>query len=215
MSILEKTPILMTAHPKQQKWWRSVLLSLENYPGPLILSYDDIDTEQIPPDIFERFESCVTTGVPAGTLGHARGELICIKNGLDIIVRHWPDCHFLKLGFDEPVWRWRNIQKLYSELAHHRMNVIDNNTRLIFGPAKLLHKAFSLYDLIKLPAKPAESHYKSIITEIGIKNKTIKDYEWWRWFLGLTHLQGEYAANLGKPNRYSWEIGELWEREKS
>lgn len=213
MSINE-TVILLTAHPRQQKWWQSVLLSLENYPGPLVLSYDDIDIAMIPAEILKRFDSMVTTGIETGKLGHAKGEIACIKNGLNIINRSWPHYYCLKLGLDEPVWRWRNIQSLIDEIEAERLDCIHNDTRLIFGRAALLNEAFNKYPIEEIGVKPAEAHWRGLIAEFGIKVKRITDYEYWRKLLGLTHLQGEYAANVEKPNKWSWEIGELWPRIK-
>ena len=97
---LKRVGILLTAHPKQQRWWSPVLLSLENYPGPLILSYDELDTAMIPDEILSRFAAVVVTGHRAGYLKHAHGELICMREGFAAAADLNID-YVLKLGFDE------------------------------------------------------------------------------------------------------------------
>jgi len=206
--LISKVAIILTAHPRQQKWWTSVLLSLENYPGPLVLAYDDVDVKTIPDDITKRFSRIVCNGRPYGL---AKGELICIRNGLRAAAE-LDISHILKLGFDEPIWRWRNILRMLYELKKYDIDCIHNLTRLIFGKADLLLKAFELYDVVTLENKPAEAHFRGIIKELNIKHRGNSDYDYWRSMLGVTHLQGEYAANIGQKNSYSWKIGEIWPR---
>lgn len=207
-NLIGKVAILLTAHPRQQKWWTSVLLSLENYPGPLILAYDDLDVKMIPDNVTRRFSRIVCNDK---IYGLARGELVCIRNGLRA-ANELDVSYVLKLGFDEPVWRWRNILRMLDELKKYDIDCIHNYTRLIFGRADLLLKAFELHDVTTIESKPAEAHFRGIIKELNIKNRGYCDYDYWRSLLGVTHLQGEYATNIGQQNSYSWKIGELWPR---
>ena len=206
---LNKTAIVLTAHPKQQKWWRPVLLALEGYPGPLILAYDDIDFEPIPDDIVRRFAIITITGYQAGKLGHGRGELVCMRNGF-VAAEQMDIDYVLKLGFDEPPWRWRNIASLITSLEDNRLDCIDCETRFIFGRPKLLAEVMQVADVATRPPGAAESYWRSVINKYNILRITERPY--WEKLLGVLHLQGEYAANHGQGNAWSWTIGELWPR---
>ena len=208
---LKRTAIVLTAHPKQQKWWAPVLLSLENYPGPLILAYDDIDTKMIPAGILLRFEKVVVTGYQAGYLKHAKGELICMREGFAAAAGLDVD-YCLKLGFDEPVWRWRNINKLIDIYEREMLGAIDDRTRAIFGDPRLFVPVMNVIRIEERPRGSAESYWRGSCGTCGIKRKLIDDRQWWEDTLGLRHLQGEYAANMGRGNSFSWNIGELWPR---
>ena len=208
---LNKTAIVLTAHPKQQKWWRPVLLALEGYPGPLILAYDDIDFEPIPDDIVRRFAIITITGYPPGKLGHGRGELVCMRNGF-VAAEQMDINYVLKLGFDEPPWRWRNIAKLIDCLEDNRLDCIDCETRIIFGRPKLLAEVMQVIDVAARAPGAAENYWKSVINKYQILRITERPY--WEKLLGIIHLQGEYSANHGHGNAFAWTIGELWPRLK-
>lgn len=212
--MLDEIAIVLTAHPKQQKWWAPVLLSLEGYPGPLILAYDDIDLAPIPADILERFTSSRATAFPAGELGHGRGDLLCMLIGFDAAWRLGAR-YCLKLGFDEPPWRWRNLARLADELEDDGVDCIDSETRVIFGITRKILDIMGLHDVVHRGAGSAESYWRAATKELGLKRRYHENRDWWESKLGLLHLQGEYAANMGKPNKWSWQIGELWPREGS
>ncbi len=208
---LKKTAILLTAHPAQQKWWSSVLLALEPYPGPLVLAYDDIDVAPIPSEILMRFTRIEPTGYSFGALEAGKGELMNLRNGYRVL--ETLDCDYcLKLGFDEPPWRWRNLTQLINQLESKQLDIIDCQTRIIFGRSKILHEAMEFYDVEQRAKASAESHWLWLMKEMNIRREYIADRQWWEQMLGLIHLEGEYAANCGKPNKWSWSIGELWPR---
>jgi len=207
---LSKTGILLTAHPRQQKWWAPVLLSLELYPGPLILAYDDIDLVMIPDHVLSRFARCIATG---GPYGHGRGELVCLQKGFAAATRLAVD-YVLKLGFDEPVWRWRNIRQLIEIFEVEQLDCLDCNTRIILGHPYGLSKGMDLYPVEQREQGSAESHFNWVCRAMQYKRKHIADRKWWEETLGLIHLQGEYAANVGHDNTWSWKIAELWPRKK-
>lgn len=210
--IFERIAILLTAHPRQQKWWESVLLSLELYPGPLILAYDDIDIDYIPRDIKSHFKKIITTGYP-GRLGLARGELACLKKGFQEVTKLDVD-YCLKLSFDEPIWRWRNIKILLEKLESKDLDCLDCETRVIFGRPEILSKVMKLFDIEWFIKKggPAEAYWRGETKQLKLKREHIKERQWWEITLGLLHLQGEYACNIGKANSWSWTIGEIWPR---
>ena len=208
----EKIAILLTGHPRQQKWWAPVLLSLERYPGPLVLAYDDIDVDYIPQDIKSHFKKTTTTGYP-GRLGLARGELACLKRGFQEVIKLDVD-YCLKISFDEPVWRWRNIKILLEKLENKKLDCIDCETRVIFGRTEKLLKVMELFEIEWFIKKkgPAEAYWRGETSRLKLKRECIKEHKWWATTLGLIHLQGEYACNIGKPNSWSWTIGEIWPR---
>jgi len=210
---LERTAILLTAHPKQQKWWEPVLLALERYPGPLILVYDDIDLAMIPQQILDRFQCATATGYEAGFLGQGRGELVCLREGFAAAGQFDID-YCLKLGFDEPPWRWRNISFLIDliERGEEQIDCIDCETRIIFGRPQILHSIMTVADVVERGPGAAENYWKTSAASLGIRRKFIAERKFWEHNLGLLHLQGEYAANIGQPNSWSWTIGELWPR---
>ena len=208
---LSRIAILLTAHPKQQKWWSPVLLSLERYPGPLALAYDDIDLTAIPFRILSRFEAMVTTGHPAGQLGQGPGELVCLREGFRAVTKLDVD-YVLKLGFDEPPWRWRNIVKLAEQLEADGLNCIDCETRIIFGRPGPFLKAMELSDVAARKGGSAESYWTASLGQLKLKRLRIDDRQYWERLLGVIHLQGQYAANNGQNNAWSWKIGELWPR---
>lgn len=208
---MSRIAILLTAHPKQQKWWAAVLLALERYPGPLVLAYDDQNTECIPGEILSRFEHVVVTGEPAGAMGHGKGELVCLLEGFRAIAK-LPVDYCLKLGFDEPPWRWRNLAFLAEQLETEHLDCIHCKTRVIFGRPQALLRVMELYDVRLRDKGSAESHWQWAMREAKLHHYCNEDRIWWERTLGLLHLQGEYAANIGQPNKWSWMIGELWPR---
>lgn len=211
---LSKVAIVLTSHPKQQKWWAPVLQSLEGFPGPLVLAYDDIDVSQIPLiEIALRFKAVRALGYVPGFLGHGRGELVGMKAGFEM-ARDLGAEYCLKLGFDEPVYRWRNIEKLWAMRDSLKSNIIDCETRVVFGPTEALCQIMSHVDLIERGPGSAESYWKQTCSDLDFSRMTILDPAWWFEMLGLVHIPGEYAANHGQSNKWAWTIGELWPRPK-
>ena len=209
----DNTAIVLTSHPKGQKWWAPVLLALERFGGPLILAYDDRDLAAIPPAILQRFALAKATGYPAGELGHGRGELFCMKLGFEAAADLGvPYC--LKLGFDEPPWRWRNLARMVEQLIVQDLDCMDDQTRAILGVTTKLVDAMNFAHVIARGAGSAESYWLSA----GIQTVLVRrfhDRRYWEKELGLIHLPGEYSANAGKPNRWAWTVGEIWPREDS
>jgi len=211
MSDLSKVAIVLTAHPRQQKWWATVLLSLEGFPGALILAYDDIDLDPLPASILERFTIAQPTGYASGTLGHGRGELVCMRIGFLAAAELGAE-YVLKLGFDEPVWRWRNIARMLEQIHTEDLDSIDCQTRVIVGRTAKLVEVMTRHDVVARGPGSAESYYDKTSHAVGLARRYIRDRPWWERELGLCHLQGEYAANLGHNNKWSWSIGEVWPR---
>lgn len=212
---LSKVAIVLTSHPKQQKWWAPVLQSLEGFPGPLVLAYDDIDMDQV--TLIHTgllFKAVHCSGYVAGFLGHGRGELVGMKAGFEM-ARDLGAEYCLKLGFDEPVYRWRNIEKLWAMRDSLKSDIIDCDTRAVFGPTEILLRIMSHVDLIDRGPGSAESYWKQTCFDLNVSRMTILDPAWWFEMLGLVHIPGEYAANHGQPNKWAWSIGELWPRPKS
>ena len=210
---LSRIAMVLTAHPQQQKWWAPVLLSLERYSGPLILSYDDRDCSAIPPEILSRFSTVAATGYPAGHLGLSTGELVCLREGFDAATELGMQ-YVLKLGFDEPVWRWRNVAKLVERLETEGLDIIDCETRIIFGRPLALWRVMTVIDVEKRIGGSAEGYWTTSVGQRKLKRLRIDDRLYWEHLLGVIHVQGEYAANCGQPNRWSWTIGEIWPRDE-
>ena len=208
---LKDIAIVLTAHPKQQKFWGPVILSLENYPGPLILAYDDIDIKPIPPGILMRFAGIAVTGYAAGLLGHGPGELMCMKKGFEAAAETGAE-YCLKLGFDDPPWRWRNLAELRRILNDDELDIIEGQTRVIFGRTKKLVELMQLADLDNRKGS-AESYYKYAAGRIGARRRMHKP-EWFENLIGIVHIHGEYALNAGRSPGLTWRIGELWPRMK-
>lgn len=201
--------IVLTAHPRQQKFWPPVLQCLENYPGPVILAYDDIDTAMIPPAIMMRFADAVVTGYKPGVLGHGPGELLCMKKGFEAAAGLGAE-YCLKLGFDDPPYRWRNLTELRRILTAGQLDIIDDQTRAVFGRTAVLTKLMGQADL-EVRKGSAESYYKFAAGKIGARRRTYNG-EWFELQIGIIHIHGEYALNAGKGPAWTWQIGELWPR---
>jgi len=204
---LKNIAIVLTAHPAQQKFWSPVLQCFERYPGPMILSYDDIDLKQVPADIIRRFDATEVTGYPPGQLGHGPGELVCMRNGF--IAAAWSGYEFVvKIGFDTCLFFWRRLPEFFGQLR--TVDIIDAKTAAIFGRTDALVKIMSGGD-IETRKGSAESFYLSMAGKLQVKRKYMPG-AWWFEQLGYIHLHGEYALNAGKPIAWTWKIGELWPR---
>jgi len=207
--MLKDIAIVLTAHPKQQKFWAPVLQCLENYPGPVVLAYDDIDTAMVPPEILMRFAAVVVTGLPAGCLGHGPGELMCMKKGF-AAAELMGAKYVLKLGFDDPPYRWWDLIELRRILVKNYLDFIDGLTRVVFGETKKLGEMMRQANL-EVRKGSAESYWKYAAGKTAARRKTYNGY-WWTEQIGIVHLQGEYALNNGKTTAWTWKIGELWPR---
>lgn len=192
---MKKTAIVLTAHPAQQKFWPPVLQCLENYPGPLILAYDDSDTAPIPDEILIRFAAVAVTGRPAGQLGHGPGELLCMKKGFAAAELMGAE-YILKLGFDDAPYRWRNLELLRLILVKNYLDFIDGRTRVVYGAAKKLGEMMRQANL-EVRKGSAESYWDFAAGKTAARRKSY-NAEWWTGQIGLIHLQGEYALNNNK-----------------
>jgi len=204
---LKDIAIVLTAHPAQQKFWAPVLQCFERYPGPMILSYDDIDTAMIPQEIMMQFDETVVTGYPPGQLGHEPGELVCMRNGFQAAGR--AGCEYVvKIGFDTCLFFWRRLPEFFGQFR--TVDIIDAKTAAIFGRTDALVKILTGGD-IETRKGSAESFYLNLTGKLQVKRKYMPG-EWWFGQLGYIHLHGEYALNAGKPVGWTWKIGELWPR---
>jgi hypothetical protein len=214
---LSDVAIVLTSHPRQQKWFEPVLLALENYPGPAVWVYDDLNLGGIPEWFISRFERQFTnfrilcTGYPASQLGHGRGELVCMRAGF-LAAAELGARYCFKLGFDEPPWRWRHLPNFIDRIKREALGVIDCDTRIVIGRTPTVVAIMEAHDVVERGYGAAENYWRSVCTELGIQRRYISDRSYWERELGLLHLQGEYAHNVGQKNRYSWNIGEIWKR---
>lgn len=207
---LKDIAIVLTAHPKQQKFWAPVLQCLENYPGPLVLAYDDIDTAMIPQEILMRFAVVVVTGFRPGILGHGPGELMCMQKGFDAAAKLGAE-YVLKLGFDDPPYRWRFLAELRRILIDGKLDIIDALTCIVFGKTPVLTKLMR-QAVLETRKGSAESYYKFAAGKIGAKRRLCSGV-WFEKLLGAIHIHGEYALNAGHSPAWTWEIGEKWPRQ--
>ena len=207
---LDEIAIVLTGHPRQQKFWGPTLLCLERYPGPIVLAYDDIDTKALTGHIGSPIQRVVVTGFEPGRLGHGPGELVCMQKGFDVAAE-WGAPYAVKLGCDDPPWRWRNFTQFAQRLETESLDCIDCQTRIIFGRTAKLTDAMHLTDLTARKGS-AESYWSWAVGKMGLRRDMVKQQSWWTEGIGVIHIQGEYALNAGQTTAWTWKEGELWPR---
>jgi hypothetical protein len=207
---LSRIAIVLTAHPGQQKFWAPVLLSLEGFPGPLVLAYDDLDTACLPPDVTKRFAAIVVTGFAPGRLGHGPGELVCMRAGFAAARDQGAPC-VLKICFDRPLWRWRHLDRLVARLESDAVDCLCCGTAICFGRTELLAEAMDQGDPAGRKGS-AESFWWRALAQRKVRVAKIDDAFWWEKRLGALHIHGEYCLNHGHGPGWSWPAGQLWPR---
>jgi len=197
--------VLITSHPRQQKFMHLGLSSWEGYPGYILLGYDDLVADDLPLEKWPEIKDTFATGEPAGTLGHFRGELRQLKMG-GLILAEKGYKYIFKIAADTGVYRWRNLAKILPLMRKYDMIICG--TTLMFCKLDLFNKAMELWH-DNLKCGGAELYFHSQIRKFEYKI----DYQkapWWEKVLGFTHIQGEYAINNGINIIETWRRGLLW-----
>jgi hypothetical protein len=175
---LSDVAVVLTSHPRQQKWFEPVLLALENYPGPKVWIYDDLNLRPVPTTIWDQFNFAAATCYPAGQLGHGRGELVCMRAGFRAAAEIGASYCF-KLGFDEPPWRWRNLTNFIERIVRESLDVVDCDTRIVIGKTPALVSIMEAHDVATRPCGAAENHWRSVCAELGVVRRYISDRSYW------------------------------------
>ncbi len=198
--------VLITSHPKQQKFWDYGLGSWEGCPLHIIMGYDDVNGDEVPFDKYmPPVKEVFYTGYPKGYIGHFRGELEQLKTGGLMLERLGYEL-FYKTAADTTCWKWRNLDKLCKAISNY--DFIMCGTAIIFGRVKSFNKCMELWNT-KLKCGGAELYFGSQIKAFNMKVRPEKP-PWWEEMLGRIHTQGEYAANNQMSVIGTWVEGHKW-----
>jgi hypothetical protein len=202
----ENIGILITSHPKQQKFWQQAFASWAGFPGYMLMGYDDDNREAVPlEDFMPPITDFFLTKYKAGYLGHFRGELEQLKRGGKILEAQGVE-YFYKSAADNCCYRWRNIPKLHKVLK--KFDLLICGTTQMFGKVSALNKVMELWHE-KLRSGGAELYVYSQIRAHELNVKYEKG-PFWNDVLGLVHVQGELALNQGTNVMRTWIGGEKW-----
>jgi hypothetical protein len=198
--------VLVTSHPKQQKFWQQAFASWAGFPGYMLMGYDADSWDGVP---MEWFMPPVTvkflTGHKAGALGHFRGELEQLKYGGKLLQAAGKE-YFYKTAADNTCYRWRNLPAFHRVLK--KFDLVICGTTQMFGKVSALNKIMELWHP-KLKSGGAELYVYSQIREHDIKVRYEK-IPLWNESLGLIHVQGELALNQGTDVMRTWIGGQKW-----
>jgi hypothetical protein len=198
--------VLVTSHPKQQKFWQQAFASWAGYPHYMLMGYDDDNREGVPlEDFMPPITEFFLTKYKAGYLGHFRGELEQLKIGGKILEQKGIG-FFYKTAADNTCYRWRNIVKFHKVLK--KFDLVICGTTQMFGKVSALNKCMELWHH-KLRSGGAELYLYSQIKAHDIKVRYEKA-PLWNDSLGLVHIQGECALNQGTNVMRTWIGGEKW-----
>jgi len=203
---LDKFGVLITSHPKQQKFWRQTFDSWVGYPHYMLMGYDDDNWDGVPIDQFmPPVKETFLTNYKAGALGHFRGELEQLQIGGKILADRGMEW-FYKSAADNTCYRWRNLTKFFNVLRGYDL-VICGTTQM-FGKVSVLNKCMELWQP-KLKSGGAELYMYSQIREFDFKVRYEK-VPLWEKQLGLIHIQGEVALNQDTNVMRTWINGHKW-----
>lgn len=208
---LSELAVLVTGHPRQQRFWDLAFESWAGYRGFMLLMYDDITTERID-DFCESLRQdglnlrVVPGGYEKGYLGHVRGELLLMQKG-GLILRDSGYRYLYKTAADTAHFRHYNIRRLFNALG--KADFVLCGTAAIFGKLEAFNKCMELYH----PAfrcGGAELYFDSQITKFSMGARRERG-PWWEDLLGRIHIQGEYALCHGMSIEDTWNVGEIWQ----
>jgi len=207
--IWDELAVLITSHPKQQKYWQQALGSWRDYPHYILMGNDDDTWEGIPLDnIMPPVKDLFLTKYKAGYLGHFRGELEQMQIGGRILAEKGYK-YIYKTAADNTCYRWRNLINIQKVLK--KKDFIICGTTQIFGNLKKFNKAMELWHP-KLRSGGAELYFYSQIRAYEM-NVIYKKGPWWNKILGLIHVQGEHAINTDKNIVGTWVDGHVWKED--
>ena len=198
--------VLITSHPKQQKYWVQGLGSWLDYPHHILLGMDDEHWRGVPktkvmPPVKETF----LTGEPAGTLGHFRGELEQMQMGGKILAAQGYK-YIYKTAADTTCYRWRRLIDIAKVLK--KQDFVLCGTAQIFGKLDSFNKCMEAWHR-HFRCGGAELYFDSQIRAFEMTTDRRKG-PWWEEVLGRIHVQGEHAINTGGNVMNTWINGQLW-----
>ena len=203
--VLDNFAIMMTSHPKQQRWLERTLESFEGCSYPIYFGYDD---NKVPRELEELIpEDINVTGYPKGKLGHARGELFQMQMLIDLIKEDGYK-YFYKTAGDCVHYRWRGFSEILRILNMKDFDLVCRGTSMIFGKVDVFHAIMEPWST-ETQAGSAEGYLKHRARRLEARVYPLKA-ENWELILGRIHVQGEYALNQGIPVSDTWKFGEIW-----
>ena len=205
---IEQLGVLITSHPKQQQYWEEGLGSWRGCPQYILLGYDHTDFNGIPlnkfmPPVKETF----TTGTPAGSLGHFRGELCQMKQGGKILAGKGYK-YIYKTAADTTCYRWRNLAGIFNVMRHTKTDIIMCGTAIMFAKLDAYNRCMELWEN-DLRSGGAELYFNSQIRALEIPTCP-KKAPFWDRVLGRVHVQGEHAINHKTNVMRTWVDGQKW-----
>ena len=198
--------VLVTSHPKQQKFWNQAFATWAGFPHYMLLGYDDENIDGVPIEQFmPPVKAIFYTGYKAGYLGHFRGELQQLQIGGRILEQQGKE-FFYKTAADNACYRWRNIPSMHKVLK--KFDLVICGTTQMFGYVWALNKIMKIWHE-KMKSGGAELFVYSQIKAHGIRVRYEKA-PLWNDVLGLVHIQGECALNQGTNVMRTWIDGQKW-----
>jgi hypothetical protein len=205
---MSKLGVLLTSHPKQQKFMDMGIKSWFNYPYGITLGYDN---DSIPPEL-EQYKPPISdifiSDYPEGHLGHVKGELTLMKEGGRLLKEQGKE-YIFKSAADTTCYRWYNFGRLFNVLlGREKYDFILCGTAVIFGRLDSFNKCMELFHP-HFRTGGAELYLDSQIRAFDMKTKREKA-PFWEPLLGRVHIQGEYAICNGIKIEQTWKEGKIW-----
>ena len=209
---LSNVGIVLTSHPKHQKFMDQGIRSYEGWSGgPIILSYDDENVSKLPMDSWmPPITHTVCSGKKPGKLGHVRGELFLMTIAGELLEELGIE-YVYKSAADTTCYRHYRFEDLKKELNDNNVNFIRSGTAGVFGRVKDYNKVLAnvrkdVQDKTNIGG--AELYWGRYERENNFTKRGGRNY--FDNILGRVHIQGEYAFNTKQTVRDTWRIGEIW-----
>ena len=213
--------VVLTGHPRQRMFYHLTLPSLVGYKyGEVVVAYDAQefgDTGRSPsviPDCGERWTpdvNIVYTGFPPGQLGHAVGELHCMKAGVDFLMRPGHEHDYIyKSAADTTLWRHEGLVEMAAELERWSMITFFHHvvTVAMFARGEDFKKVMD-HGSVRPFASSAEGWIKGSWKENGMGSAAYPhEPGGMHRTVGRIHVQGQYALNHGRNVAWTWKLPE-------
>lgn len=197
--------ILLTSHPKGQLWMEAGLLSWKHSGLPILLGYDDKDTDFLPKKIKDLVDYWFVTGERSG---HVGGELRQFKLGA-ALMKEMGFEYFFKSAADTTTYRHTAFKELHELLADN--DFARDGTSIVYGKVDSLVKLMEPF-ASNMKVGAAELYFGNVGKDLGLTSVGLPRKDW-NYKLGRVHIQGEYAKyHFGGKVAKTWEIGEIWKR---
>lgn len=210
MSLENELAILLTGHPKHQKFWENAMMSWEGCPYYILLAYDDIDMTALPIEKFPMVKDVICSKVPAGQLGHAKGELTLMQLGGKFLANKGYK-YIFKSAADTAIWKWNKIQAIHKLMIGANVKVVQCGTAIMYAELEAFNQVMEPFYKDKRLGS-AELFFTNTRRNLHIKSHSIEDRNFWGSILGRVHVQGSWCRNNNIGVADSWKIGEIWRR---